>query len=88
MTLGNMRELGVRSLAVKCSVCVLSDPRHVTIHPALEKFSARGADAAVRVEEAVLHLDEDLRLAKRRYIKIGEDSAQMLLGNRRTDRTN
>ena len=67
---------------------MLSDPRHVTIHPPLQELSARRADAAVRLEEAVLHLDEDLGLAKRRYIKIGEDSAQMLLSNRRADRAN
>ena len=35
------------------------------VHPALEKLPARRTDASICLEEAVLHLDEGLRLAKR-----------------------
>src|SRR5689334_6941902 len=54
-------------------------PRDIPVHPVLQEFAACRADAAVRIEQAFLRLDERLRLTKRRYIKVGKHVTQMLL---------
>ena len=66
---------------------VLLYPRDIPVHPPLEKLPARRADAAICLEQPVLHLDKGLGLANCRHIKIGEDGAKMLLGNGGTDCT-
>jgi hypothetical protein len=69
------------------SGCVLLYPRYIPVHPPLEKLPACCADAAICLEQPILRLDKGLGLAKCRHIKICEDSAKMLLGNRGTDCT-
>src|ERR1019366_9116234 len=70
----------------RASIRVLLHPGDIAVHPVLHELSVGGADLAMRVEQALLRLDEGLGLAERRRVEIGEDVAQMLLRHRRADR--
>jgi hypothetical protein len=64
---------------------VLLHPTYVSVDPALQKLSTCGADTAIGLEEAFLGLNKCLGLAQGRDVEIGQDVAEMLLGDRRAD---
>ena len=66
---------------------VLFDPGHVFVHPGLQKLLAARANVASIVEQTFLGLDKRLGLAECGHIQVGQDVAQVLLGQGRANRT-
>ena len=50
-------------------------PSDISVHPALQELAACGANAAVRLKQALFGLNKYLRLAKRRDIEISQGVA-------------
>ena len=65
-------------LAYKCSVLV---------GPALQKLFAGLSYIAGTVKQALFGMNKGLGMARRRHIQIGQDVAQMLLRQRRANRS-
>src|ERR1035437_5365427 len=51
----------------------------ILVHPVLQEFLAVCTDVAGPVKQPILYLDECFGLAKRRYVQVRENIAQMLL---------
>jgi hypothetical protein len=58
---------------------VLFHPGDILVHPVLQEFLAVCTDVAGLVKQTILYLNECFGLAKRRYVQIRENIAQMLL---------
>src|SRR5690606_4026008 len=76
-----------RSVECHRSTRMLLHPIDELVHPALQELLAvRIRNAALRIEEPIADVQEDLGLAQRRHIQIAERVAQMLLRDRGADR--
>src|SRR5690554_5701580 len=69
----------------KLAFDVLPDKGGKGVHPVFQELAATGADVAIGIEQPVFDMDESLGLAQGVHIQIGQDVAQMLLGQSRAD---